>query len=216
MKIASSNNFKKSLYSSNVSRKNHWVYKYYYKGVVIMKNNEVLINAVLEKSVSQNWYYAVQEWRIVDAKEDIHCKSACVCGKENIRYLYTLQNTRNGNTLSPIGSSCIRKFERQELNEQILVQEGLFKLIHAITNNQRIELTSEYFSRKLLEYMAKNDVFKPNKYNNYDGNVDYRFMLKMFNNQTSPTTYQQTKINIIIAYEIKPYIKRISKEKIIY
>ena len=181
-----------------------------------MKNNEVLINEVLEKSVSQNWYYAVQEWRIVDVKEDIQCKSACVCGKENIRYLYTLQNTRNGNTLSPIGSSCIRKFESQELNEQILVQEGLFKLIHAITSNQRIELTSEYFSRKLIEYMAEHDVFKPNAHNNYDGNVDYHFMLKMFNNKTSPTTGQQSKINIIIAYEIKPYIKRISKEKIIY
>ena len=50
---------------------------------------------------------AVQEWEIYDCIEDMSCRSRCVCGKENIRYLFTIRNLFNNSLIFPIGSSCI-------------------------------------------------------------------------------------------------------------
>ena len=48
---------------------------------------------------------------------------------------------------------------------------------------ERIELTSKYFSKKLL-YALYEGAFAPNKYNRYDGvSNDYQFVLDMFNKE---------------------------------
>ena len=65
---------------------------------------EQLKKLVLEKSFSKNWKTAVSEWEIADADEDESCSSSCVCGKENIRYLYTIENSKTKETLFPIGA----------------------------------------------------------------------------------------------------------------
>ena len=41
----------------------------------------------------------------------------CVCIKEHIRYLYTIRNELTGRTIYPIGSSCIKKFHRNDMDE---------------------------------------------------------------------------------------------------
>ena len=73
-----------------------------------------LIVRVIDASEADTWENAVQEWEIVDCEEDEDLTESCVCGKEELRYLFTIRNVYNGNLLFPIGSSCIKKFGRIE------------------------------------------------------------------------------------------------------
>ncbi|MGB7606102.1 MAG: hypothetical protein WBL93_11590 [Lutisporaceae bacterium] len=177
---------------------------------------ENLIERVLEASENQYWDSAVLEWEIVDCDEDDTLSASCICGKEELRYLFTIQNAKNGNTLYPIGSSCIKKFEREDLNEKASIQEKLFKLYHAIIQFNYITLSAESFSRKLLKYLFENGVFKATKFNDFNPEVDYEFMLKMFNKRDKDTitTKQQRKINAIIMTSIRPYLVEQLREKI--
>ena len=164
-----------------------------------------LIQRVLDESESNTWNEAVLEWVIDDCEEDNSLQSSCICGKEELRYLFTI---RNGNTLFPIGSSCIKKFDRDDLNEEVSIQEKLFKLFHAIEDGNFITLSPEFFSRKLLKYLYEEGVFQANEYNNNEPEIDYEFMLKMFNkrDKESITPNQQRKINAIIMTSIRPYL----------
>lgn len=172
-----------------------------------------LKNAVLELSDASDWHSAVLEWKIVDVVEDETLSESCVCGKENLRYLFTIQNTINGNILYPIGSSCIKKFERADLNELASVKEQLFKLLHAIENNNFITLSSEYFSRKLLRYLYDNDAFNATTYNDFEPYNDYQFLLDMFNKRNRSVN-QEKKATAIILNSIKPYLQNLLKNKI--
>ena len=170
---------------------------------------EKLIKTVILNSHSNNWEQAVTEWDIIDCEEDIEMQGACVCGKENLKYLYTIKNRITGNILFPIGSSCIRKFEQSNLNHEINIREGMFKLYRALQNNERIELSSEYFTRSLLLALYEDGAFDT-AYNKYDGEGDFAFMLKLFNNRNkdSISFAQWKKVNAIVAFSIKPYLRR--------
>lgn len=177
-----------------------------------------LIQCVIDESDASDWENAVLEWEVFDCEEDETLQSSCVCGKEKLRYLFTIHNTRNGNTLYPIGSSCIKKFERDDLNEDVTIKEQLFNLLHAIENNEFITLSSDLFSRKLLNFLNTEDVFQANDYNGFDSEKDYVFLLKMFNkrDKDSISTAQQRKISAIIMRSIKPYLSSLLKEKVRY
>lgn len=54
-------------------------------------------------------------------------------------------------------------------------------------------------------------VFRATKYNNYDPENDYNFMLQMFNQRLEPTSRQQSKINAIIMNSIIPYIRKMER-----
>ena len=166
-----------------------------------------LIRQVIEKSESSVWESAVLEWDIVDCEEDEFREESCICGKENLRYLFTIRNRRNQNELFPIGSSCINKFERKELIEQANVQEQMFKLLHYVKNNNFISLTPDLFSRKLLRHLYEIGAFDT-EYNAYDGEDDYYFILDMFNkkNKDSITMQQHKKIRAIIVASIRPFL----------
>lgn len=174
-----------------------------------------LIKTVIEASEANNWNAAVQEWEIIDCEEDESCSSECVCKHLGLRYLYTIRNVMNGNELAPIGSTCIKKFEREDLNEEISVMEQMFSLLHAVERHERIELNSKYFSKKLLYYFYENDVFEPNQYNHFDGYNDYEFLLEMFRktNKSDITEAQHRKIRAIIMNSILPYLNRKLKHK---
>ena len=174
-----------------------------------------LINKILKLSKNKNWNSAVLEWEIIDCDEDEDAKSVCICGKESIRYLFKVKNSQNDNALSPIGSSCIKKFEREDLNETISIQEKLFKLFHAIKQNDYITLSPEYFSRKLLKYLYDEDVFKPSEYNSFHPQNDYSFLLQVFNkrDKKSITPNQKRKVVAIIMTSIRPYLFKQLKGK---
>ena len=169
---------------------------------------ENLIKRVIELSEGDTWDSAVNEWEIVDCEIDEEMTESCVCGKENLKYLFTIRNFVNGNELYPIGSTCINKFERDDLDYEVSVYDDMFRLINAVKNRERITLDSKYFSRKLLGYLYDNDVFEAKKYNNFDARRDYNFMINMFNkrDKTAICSSQQRKINAIIINYILPFV----------
>ena len=177
---------------------------------------ETLISEVIQNSYSKSWTSAVNEWDVADCEEDDSLESSCICGKENLRYLFTIRNIINGNILFPIGSTCIKKFNRSELNDVVSINEGLFKLLHAIESNQFINLTSDFFSRKLLKHLFDSGAFLPTEYNNFSAQNDFDFILKMFNkrDKSTITPKQQKKIRAIIIAQIRPYLHSILEDKI--
>ena len=78
----------------------------------------------------------------LDCEIDDSLTESCVCGKEHLRYLFTIRNAENGNELYPIGSTCINKFDRDDLDYEVSVYEDMFRLIRAVENNEYIELSS--------------------------------------------------------------------------
>ena len=170
---------------------------------------ENLIKRVIDLSESNVWEHAIQEWEIFDCEIDDTMTESCICGKEHLRYLFTIRNIENGNELYPIGSTCINKFERDDLNFEVSVYEDMFRLICAVENNEYIELNSTYFSRKLLSYLFDNGVFVSNEYNNFNGANDYNFMIEMFNKRNKDEIHgsRKRKINAIIANSILPFVR---------
>ena len=188
-----------------------------YGGVLVLDSIYVknLIMIVIRNSESDVWQEAVTEWEIYDCVEYDSCSEACICGKENIKYLYTIKNIYNGTLLFPIGSSCIKKFNRTDLREETSLIEGQFKLLHAVEKQRYLTLSSELFSRKLLRWLYEQGAFDT-PYNHYNGENDYEFMLKMFNkrDKDSITINQDKKIKAIILNSIKPFLQERLSDKI--
>lgn len=172
-----------------------------------------LIQRVIDNSEASTWENAVLEWEIFDCEEDETLESSCICGKEELRYLFTIRNTTNGNVIYPIGSSCIKRFERDDLDEEVAVKEQLFKLLHAIENNSFITLSSDFFSRKLLRYLYDLDAFEATEYNSYEPYNDYQFLLDMFNKRMR-TERQEKKATAIILNSIRPFLRGMLRGKI--
>ncbi len=175
-------------------------------------NSEKLKREVIKRSQSKSWEEAVKEWDITDCEEDEFLESECVCGQEGLRYLYTIKNRETGLSLFPIGSRCIKRFEREDLNEEISVREKMYKLLHAAADRKYIELSSEFFSRKLLWKLYEEGAFKPSEYNGFDPYRDYQFMLNCFNAR-SISSKQEAKARAVIAGQILPYLRRTLKVK---
>ena len=169
-------------------------------------NYDNLIKEVLDKSESKNWTDAVKEWEIIDCEEDEKCSTYCVCGKEGLRYLFTIRNTKNNNELHPIGSSCIKKFGVKDLYSEASLWEQEFKLYNAIANDSFISLKNGLFSRKLLHKLYVEGAFKPTSYNNYTPYNDYKFLKEMFNKREL-SDKQEKRCTAIILNSIKPFIK---------
>lgn len=127
-----------------------------------------LIKVVVDNSESKDWKSAADEWKIIDVVEDEKLEESCICGKEHLRYLFTIKNEENGRKLYPIGRLCIKKFERKELKDEVNIKEQLFKLLHAVEDNEFLQLSSEYFSRKLLHYLYEAGAFKATQWNDND------------------------------------------------
>lgn len=174
---------------------------------------KTLIKDIIDNSDSNEWHSAVEEWEISDIEEDEQLEHSCICGKQHLRYLFTIENQLNGNILYPIGSSCIRKFERDDLKDEVTIKEQLFKLLHAIDDNEYLQLSSEFFSRKLLLYLLEIGAFKATKWNDFEPENDYEFMLDMFNKRTI-TENQSKKVTAIILKSIKPFLQERFAHKI--
>ncbi len=177
-----------------------------------MHDNIQLIDVILSNSVSKIWSSAVEEWEISSMEEDEDADGICLCGNTGLRYLYEIKNHKNGNFLFPIGSTCIKKFERDDLDEEVENRDRLLRLMSAVKRRERIVLSSTYFSRKLLEYLRLNHIFSPTSYNNFNGENDYLFMLDMFNRRTY-TPNQERKATAIIMNSIIPYIRSLIRER---
>lgn len=165
-----------------------------------------LVRAVLSASESNEWAVAVTEWDVVALEEDPTSKGTCTCGKVGLAKLFTIYNRLNENKLYPIGSHCVKQFEIEELDQEVSLLERLLSLRKAFSEN-RVELTSEFFSRSLLKYFQSQGVFTVDQWNK-NGNADLEFLLKMFNkrNKQSISEGQRRKISLLLSRKIRPYI----------
>lgn len=178
---------------------------------------ENLMKAVLSLSISKEWKKTVFEWELIDTEEDEEAESKCICGKENIRYLHKIKNKYNDNELFPVGSTCIKKFERADLNELMVIKERLFKLYHAVQNEEFIALDNEIFSRKLIKYLYEQGAFETNNLS-FPAIKNYQFILNMFNkkNKKDITKGERRRISAIILNAVKPYVIKQINNKIIH
>ena len=55
------------------------------------------------------------EWVVVESNYNEEAGMKCICGKENIRYINKIVNHHNGLILEPIGSSCIKRFDIEQM-----------------------------------------------------------------------------------------------------
>lgn len=175
-----------------------------------------LIGTVIGLSVADDWEGARREWEIVGCEVDETHSATCVCGKEGLRYVYTISNTETGETLSPIGSSCIKKFEQSDMDEELAGWQQAIKLMEEaarIGKEDYVHLHSGSYSRKLLYFLYEQDAFRPTKYNGYDGYNDYLFLLDMFNAGFCSEA-QERKCQAIIMQSIYPWLRNSQKGKI--
>lgn len=168
-----------------------------------------LQKAVIEASENRFWEEAVCEWEIMDCYIDENRKSVCICGQEGLKYCFTIQNRYNGNILYSIGSSCINQFGRSDLKQIVSVYEQMFNIRTKYYRREKIVLKD--FSRRLLQFLYEEDIFRPTSYNHFNPEQDYKFLLSMFNQRTEPSARQQAKINAIIINNIIPYILRMEQ-----
>ena len=174
-----------------------------------MSSFEQLVKVVLSKSEAKRWEDAIKEWDLCDTNEDEDALSVCVCGKTGIRYLHRIVNSINNETIYPIGSCCIKRFNRTDLNEKISVKEKLFKLYHAVDQKEFLNLDTELFSRKLIKYLYEQGAFNSNN-PNYLPSSNYSFFLDMFNkrNKEDISAAQQRKIRAILVNNIIPFVQK--------
>lgn len=158
-----------------------------------------LIDEVINCSEANDWRNAKTEWQIIDY-EYVESKYTCVCGKEGLKNLYTIQNTITEKILFPIGSVCIKKFENEDLNSQLNYWKQLLQLKNAAISygkNNRIDFheDKELFSRKLIQYMCYLDFIDIDQKN---------FLINMFNKTDCPTPRQERYIWVIVNRYIYP------------
>lgn len=73
-----------------------------------------LIGTVIGLSVADDWEGARREWEIVGCEVDETHSATCVCGKEGLRYVYTIANTETGETLLTCSTEdSVRKRRRE-------------------------------------------------------------------------------------------------------
>lgn len=98
-------------------------------GHATFRNNyKILMDEVSRYSHSKDWELARAEWEISNYStfEDDE-GTTCICSQPGCRYVYTIINKINNNSLYPIGSSCMKYFE---FNEQQVYRKKIFEKWH--------------------------------------------------------------------------------------
>ncbi len=164
------------------------------------KNYKKLFKIVTSNSKAKIWNEAVKEWDIDKKYDNGIADDSCTCSHENIRYVFIIKNINTDRNLK-IGSTCISKFGRKELDEYASVSEQEFKLFSAVREKKFITLDNNFFTRKLIKLFRDKKVITEK---------DYSFMLKMFNkkNKEDITKNQQKYINGLLGFTIYPYLEK--------
>lgn len=175
---------------------------------MVIDSFEVLARRVMDASASGDWASAIDEWDVITVEEDPAGDGVCICGQPELVKLFTIKNARNGNILYPIGSSCVNKFGREDLNRTVNLYKDLLTLRLAVEANEPVAMTSEYFSRAVLGYLYEWGAFTPDQWNHGDGENDYWFLTDMFNKRSKDkiTQRQRSKIRMLIRNKIEPFI----------
>ena len=173
------------------------------------ENFDALERAVISNSQSRTWSAATLGWEVIGLDEDPNGAGVCVCGHTDLRWLFNIENRRNGSVLHPIGSVCVNHFEREDLDRDVNVLPRLLAMRAALLEGENVILTAKFFSRALLEYLEDSGAFPLDQWNTVDGHEDYWFLLEMFNkrNKDAHTKGQRWKIRILLRDKVFPFVR---------
>jgi hypothetical protein len=115
-----------------------------------MNNNAkfLALRAALEEAADTSKDLFAQ-WKIIEYQEDPNRKTTCVCGQKKCKFLATVRNIHTNRCVTPIGSSCILKFDNVDLTEELKSHKSIFD-----KNKKRIKKI-EAVGAKLLGYGTK-------------------------------------------------------------
>jgi hypothetical protein len=94
---------------------------------------------VLDYSEANKFDEAIFEWEMIDHLIDEKMETLCICERRHIKHLYKFANTKNGNILFPIGSTCIKKFMRGDLAKEFHSVEKEISIFIRDENNYRFQ-----------------------------------------------------------------------------
>lgn len=78
-----------------------------------------LPSIIFQHSVEKSdWSKAALEWTVLSLNR-VESDSTCICGKQHIMYVSTIQNLVTGEQLYPIGSECIKKFKNPFMDNEL-------------------------------------------------------------------------------------------------
>ena len=172
------------------------------------KYSKNFLHPIICCSVSEKWESAAQEWEII-GYERVE-KDTCICGKEEIKDIYTIRNRCNGNELYPIGSRCINKFKSEKMNEDINVYKkvsdkifnGISRLRETVDRGESIKFNIRLFSKEFIRYLNIKRVLIDS---------DYQFLLEMLRKRYKRSG-EREQINNIIEDFIVPYVRELPRD----
>lgn len=163
---------------------------------------------VVALSCASDFESARYEWDLVDRDIDPDCLQSCVCGKENLKYLFTIRNRETGAKLYPIGSSCIKLFGRKDLDQQVGITKQMYEVLAEYRETGFLRLNGGAITRAVLKQLYEEGCFTPTPFNNGNPEVDYQFLVDMFNKRKEPSEKQQRKIWMLLNKTVGPYLER--------
>lgn len=166
-----------------------------------VKGKKELMQAIIENSIADTWKEAVKEWTIIALEEDARRVHRCICGQEGLRYLFTIYNQNTDTKLFPIGSSCIKKFNRIDLDTQVESRMQIWRINQArqYDKNAFDDIQSGLYSRKSIRELCE-------KAHIDRDSTD--FLLKMFGKRKEITPNQAKKIAYHMNHQIAPYLEK--------
>ena len=190
-----------------------------------------LHDAVLQASQANTWDQATKEWNEVSLIFNGIGRSNCICGNA-IKYAYELFNNATGQRLFPIGSDCVRHFQRISLDQQIEEEEKLLRKLENLTRKvkkkEKIKVNKSDFDERLLKWFWEKGVFKANRGNQFTPERDYQLFLEVFQggSWTKAEPIKKARMEEVLEKCIKPfllgksddqlYLVKLGKEKIDY
>lgn len=139
---------------------------------------------VLRTSQADTWNQAKKEWVCWNYREFqplSGINNTCICGRETLKHLYYLKNTKTGMILGPISFSCMKEFYDPKMLEWARFLTSLKKLQTSLQHNIRIAcFATNGYSVKILTFLERGGYFKKTRYNHYNGFNDYLFLKEMF------------------------------------
>lgn len=113
-------------------------------------NPDFLLFVVKWFSVDENNWH--DEWEYIGSYAS---PAQCICGKEDLATVFIIENKVNKTVLSPIGSVCIRKFQKSIKIPEILdnLKKGLVDYLSRSTVffKRNIAVTSDFFTKENIK-----------------------------------------------------------------
>ncbi|HEM3683946.1 TPA: hypothetical protein U1D20_001420 [Streptococcus suis] len=159
---------------------------------------------VISLSLADNWEEARQEWtRVKLEKIDKTMESKCLCGKAHLQKVYSVSRTDLSDIkLSPIGSSCIKKFQNKKLTKSLKKAEREFRL----RSNSDFSSLKEIMDLDSLDEYYQKGYFKADRGNRYDPWNDYQLFKLALSGKQSERQLAFHKMERIL-YVVNDYLR---------